>query len=55
MTRKLTLDDAIRITKEHNSFCLSIRYINYETPLLWKCDKGHKWYAFISNVKNRRT
>ncbi|CAB4377457.1 unnamed protein product [Rhizophagus irregularis] len=55
MTRKLTLDDAIRIAKERNGFCLSTQYINCETPLLWKCSKGHEWYALINNVKNRRT
>jgi hypothetical protein len=55
MPRKLTLDDAIRIAKERNGFCLSTQYINCGTPLLWKCNKGHEWHAILSNVKNQRS
>ncbi|MBD2311284.1 hypothetical protein H6G20_06385 [Desertifilum sp. FACHB-1129] len=30
--------------------CLSKKYINSITPLLWECQQGHKWNARPSNV-----
>jgi len=33
--------------------CLSDKYINVDSKLLWKCVKGHTWKKSFYNVKNR--
>lgn len=35
---------------ERNGKCLSLKYKNTETNLLWQCEEGHKWWAIPSNV-----
>ena len=31
--------------EKHGGKCLSKKYMNTHTPLLWQCNKGHKWKA----------
>ncbi|RHZ69871.1 hypothetical protein Glove_277g21 [Diversispora epigaea] len=35
--------------------CLSNNYINCNTPLRWKCAKGHEWTANFHSIKNGKT
>lgn len=32
--------------------CLSTKYVNSHTKLLWMCNNGHKWEAKPSDIKN---
>lgn len=31
--------------------CLSVAYVNNNTPLLWECDKGHTWLAVPGSIQ----
>lgn len=48
---KKSLSDCIEIAKERNGFCLSKKYENSQTKMIWQCDKGHTWKASYANVK----
>jgi hypothetical protein len=39
------------LAKEKEGECLSKKYINSKTNLLWKCSKGHVWKARPCNIK----
>lgn len=47
----LTLDEMHHIAEDRGGQCLSDRYINNSTPLLWKCAEGHQWEARPSSIK----
>ena len=47
----LRLDQMQQIARERGGKCLSSRYMNGRTPLLWECGKGHCWKAAPDNVK----
>ena len=49
--RRLTIDDIQSLAIEKNGACLSDKYINARTKLLWKCQYGHQWEATQSDVK----
>jgi ribosomal protein S27AE len=49
------LDIAKRIASTKNGKCLSSKYINSFTHLVWKCEKGHKWKAKLNNIKFRNS
>jgi len=51
-SKKLTIMEMQAIAKPRNGKCLSTRYINGKTPLLWECEQGHKWKAAPITVKN---
>jgi hypothetical protein len=40
------------IAEQHGGKCLSKEYINGNSPLLWQCEKGHKWKATPRIVSN---
>lgn len=49
--RKLTLD-VVKKYVGHRGVCLSERYVNNHTKLLWKCNRcGNVWKAAFNNVK----
>jgi len=50
----LTLEDAITLARSRNDKCLSTEYINSKTPLQWRCDKGHHWFARFDNTWCRK-
>jgi len=54
MKTKYSIKDACKIAIERNGLCLSDRYINCNTSLLWKCAKGHEWMAPFHRIKNAR-
>lgn len=48
----LTIDDAKLEATIIGGKCLSETYISYHKKLHWVCDKGHKWKATLSSVRN---
>jgi hypothetical protein len=47
-----TIEDMRKIAKERGGKCLSEKYINSQTKLKWRCDKGHIWMAVPSSIIN---
>ncbi|RHZ43891.1 hypothetical protein Glove_822g5 [Diversispora epigaea] len=54
-TLRLTLEHAKQIAHSKNGECLSNRYINCNTHLLWRCAKAHEWVANIASIKNNNS
>ncbi|CAG8716689.1 12336_t:CDS:1 [Racocetra persica] len=52
---KFSIYDACKIAESRGGQCLSDNYINCNTPLRWKCVKGHKWTANFHSIKNGKT
>ncbi len=52
-TQRKTLEDMRKIARSKGGQCLSRRYYNNNTKLLWLCSKGHKWKAVPSNVSQK--
>ncbi|RHZ69491.1 hypothetical protein Glove_283g91 [Diversispora epigaea] len=48
------LELAKKVANEKGGDCISEKYINSITPLLWQC-KNHLWYANLDKVKNSDT
>ncbi|RHZ77555.1 hypothetical protein Glove_176g3 [Diversispora epigaea] len=55
MPKKLSLNDAIKIAESREGKCLSIEYINNLTPMLWECNKFHRWTTRFYNIKNKHS
>ena len=53
--KKLTIEEMQSLAKKRGGKCLSKRYVNSHTRLLWECDQGHQWKAMPSDVKNNGT
>ena len=51
-TKKLSLAHFCQIAHERGGKCLSKKYINTRTKLLWECAEGHQWEALPMNVSN---
>lgn len=49
--QKLTICEMKSIAAKHGGECLSTEYINAQTPLKWKCNKGHIWETTPNSVK----
>ena len=49
--KKLTIEEMQQIAKKRGGKCLSKKYVNHNTKLEWKCEKGHTWNAIPSSVK----
>lgn len=47
---KLTIEKMNKIAKSRRGLCLSKKYVNEKTKLIWQCSKGHIWKAVPSNV-----
>ena len=50
--QRLNLGEMQEIAKQRGGRCLSIRYENGHTALLWECRRGHHWGASPANVKS---
>ena len=48
---KYTIIDMQKIALEQDGKCLSDKYVNSKTKLLWECSKGHQWYATRDKVQ----
>jgi hypothetical protein len=51
MPTKLTIEEMQEIAKSRGGQCLSHKYINGQTKLDWRCEKGHKWKTIPYVVK----
>jgi hypothetical protein len=49
--RRLSIYEIQNLAKSREGECLSKKYLNVETKLLWKCKYGHIWFARASHVK----
>jgi hypothetical protein len=52
MSKKLTIEEMQDLAKNRDGKCLSKEYLNANTKLLWRCEKGHKWEATPGSVKS---
>src|SRR5260370_1167968 len=50
--KKLTLQDMQAFARKHGGRCLSRKYINNQTKLLWECAEGHQWETKASHVRD---
>jgi len=55
LARRLKIEQMRAIARSRGGKCLSNRYVDCETHLLWMCADGHVWRAVPNNVKNQRT
>ena len=47
-----TIEDMQRKAQEQGGKCLSHKYINSQTKLLWQCSRQHKWQAQPNSIFN---
>lgn len=52
-SKRITLNDCIKVAEANGGECLSSEYINSSTKLLWKCEKSHEWFALIGQIKHK--
>jgi len=52
---KLNLKIFQKIAKNRGGECLSEKYINARTKLIFKCKEGHTWKAIPNHIKNNNT
>lgn len=50
---KRTIEEMKELARVRGGECLSSEYINIDTPLHWRCEKGHEWHASPYNVRKR--
>jgi len=53
-SKKLTIEEMKIIAEGRDGKCLSNKYINNITKLLWECKFGHQWEATPGNIKRGR-
>jgi hypothetical protein len=46
---------AQELAKQKGGELLSTEYINLDTPMKWKCEKGHVWEVAMRSMKQRNT
>ncbi|CAG8480546.1 30216_t:CDS:2 [Gigaspora margarita] len=51
--RLLNIDIAKNLAQERGGECLSTEYVNINTPILWRCSRGHEWSAPLNGIKNK--
>ena len=49
--RKNSIEDMQKMAIDRGGKCLSNKYINNSTKLLWECAEGHQWEAKPNNIK----
>lgn len=52
---RLTIEEMQEIAKERGGKCLSTKYVNSKTKLLWECKRGHQWESTPLSVKSRKS
>ena len=50
----LSMEEMQQIAESRGGKCLSTKYVNAKTPLIWQCIEGHTWEAQPDNVKNQK-
>lgn len=51
---KFSIKDMGKLAKAKNGICLSKRYKDANSKLWWQCNKGHRWQATPSNIRQGR-
>jgi thiol-disulfide isomerase/thioredoxin len=51
-SNKHTIEQMKKLAKEHDGKCLSSRYVNLRTELLWECRRGHRWKDQPRRIKD---
>ena len=51
--KKSEIEEMKELARVRGGKCLSVAYKNGRTPLIWECNKGHRWKACPANVKDR--
>lgn len=46
----VTIGDMNKLADKKRGKCLSVKYINSGTKLLWECEKGHQWNAVPDSI-----
>ena len=46
-----TLQQQKQIAADRGGLCLSDKYVNSQTKMLWQCENGHRWEATGNNIK----
>ncbi len=49
---KYTIENMQELAKQHDGKCLSKKYFDIETKLLWRCKSGHTWKLMPKHVMN---
>merc|ERR1711879_801354 len=52
---KLSIDLAWEVATARGGECISKEYQNAKSKLLWRCSKGHEWWAKLDHVKNSKS
>lgn len=52
---KLTIEEMYKLANKKGGKCLSEKYINSKSKLLWECSNGHRWYATPFSIKVRNS
>jgi hypothetical protein len=47
-----TIEIAQAVAQKRKGRCLSEKYVNSYSHLLWECEKRHTWYASLNKVKD---
>ena len=55
MGKKLTIEDMQAIAKKRRGKCLSSKYINIHSKLIWECEEGHQWMSTPSSIKHSKS
>lgn len=48
--KKKTLSDMQRLAQTHGGKCLSTRYTNSHSNLIWQCREGHQWETTLASI-----
>jgi len=49
--KKHTIGDANILGRNKGGRCLSTKYINNKTNLIWECQEGHRWKATLKDIR----
>lgn len=50
--RLLGIPECRKTASERGGRCVSRKYVNSKSPLLWECAQGHRWLATANSVRN---
>jgi hypothetical protein len=45
------IEELYELANQHDGKCLNLKYINSRTKYDWECKEGHRWKAFIGNIR----
>ena len=49
--KKGSIEKMQELARKHGGKCISDKYVNAHTHLMWECSEGHRWTAKPNNVK----